>query len=116
MELNSLWSTISGQIFILSSLISLSGDGDAGPILKERMKELRREIEEIDREIIFLLQKRMRISFEIANIKAQLEIPVRDEKREEEILRKAGNFRHIFERILEMSRNVQCLRIFQQNK
>lgn len=73
----------------------------------ERLHELRKEIDKIDKQIIELLEKRVRIAKEIGEIKRELNLPVRDEKREEEVLRRAGKFREVFEKIVEVCRDVQ---------
>ena len=46
---------------------------------------------------------------EIRDIKAALHIPIRDPKREKEILFRNQKFRRVFEAILEVSRDVQSL-------
>ncbi|WP_227738504.1 chorismate mutase [Thermococcus paralvinellae] len=73
----------------------------------ERLHELRKRIDEIDKQIIELLEKRVRIAKEIGEIKRELNLPIRDEKREEEVLRRAGKFREVFEKIVEVCRDVQ---------
>jgi len=73
----------------------------------ERLHELRKEIDEIDKQTIELLEKRVRIAKEIGEIKRELNLPIRDEKREEEVLRRAGKFREVFEKIVEVCRDVQ---------
>lgn len=73
----------------------------------ERLHELRKEIDEIDKQTIELLEKRVRIVKEIGEIKRELNLPIRDEKREEEVLRRAGKFREVFEKIVEVCRDVQ---------
>lgn len=73
----------------------------------ERLNELRKEIDEIDEQIIELLEERVRIARELGEIKRELNLPLRDEKREEEVLRRAGKFRKVFEKIVEVCRNEQ---------
>ncbi|MBO8173775.1 MAG: chorismate mutase [Thermococcus sp.] len=75
----------------------------------ERLHELRKRVDEIDEQIIKLLEERLRIAREIGEIKRGLNLPIRDEKREEEVLRKAGKFREVFEKIVEVCRDVQRL-------
>lgn len=75
----------------------------------ERLHELRKEIDEIDEQIIKLLEERLRIAKEIGEIKRELNLPIRDEKREEEVLKKAGKFREVFKKIVEVCRDVQRL-------
>ncbi|WP_048056129.1 chorismate mutase [Pyrococcus sp. ST04] len=74
-----------------------------------KLKSLRREIDEIDRQIIALLEKRLDIARQIGEIKKNLGLPIEDKEREVEILSRAGRFREIFEKILEVSKDVQRL-------
>ncbi|ASI98915.1 chorismate mutase [Thermococcus celer] len=73
----------------------------------ERIHELRKEIDEIDKQIAELLEERVRVVTEIGKIKRELGLPIRDEKREEELLKRAGRFKEVFEKILEACRDVQ---------
>ncbi|GAB6101763.1 hypothetical protein JCM16138_09860 [Thermococcus atlanticus] len=73
----------------------------------ERLHELRKRIDMIDEQIIELLEERVRIAREIGEIKRELGLPIRDEKREEEVLRRAGRFKMIFDKIVEACRNEQ---------
>ncbi|WP_324735665.1 chorismate mutase [Thermococcus sp. SY098] len=75
----------------------------------ERLHELRKRIDEIDKQIIELLEERVRIAEEIGEIKKELNLPITDEKREEEVLKKAGKFREVFEKIVEVCKDVQRL-------
>ncbi|WP_367884506.1 chorismate mutase [Thermococcus sp. JCM 11816] len=97
-----------------------NGDGDVPPISSPDLVELailRRRIDEIDWEILQLLQRRMEVARAIGGeAKLKLEMPVYDPDREREVLSRAGEFRRVFEAILEVSRDVQRLRVFQQDK
>ena len=73
----------------------------------ERLHELRTEIDGIDRQIIELLEERAKLTREIGKIKRELNLPVKDEKREEEVLKRAGRFREVFKKIVEVCRNEQ---------
>ncbi|WP_461863127.1 chorismate mutase [Thermococcus sp.] len=73
----------------------------------ERLHELRTEIDGIDRQIIGLLEERAKLTREIGKIKRELNLPVKDEKREEEVLKRAGRFREVFKKIVEVCRNEQ---------
>ncbi len=73
----------------------------------ERLYELRTEIDGIDRQIIELLEERAKLTREIGKIKRELNLPVKDEKREEEVLKRAGRFREVFKKIVEVCRNEQ---------
>ena len=54
--------------------------------MDKRILELRQEIDKLDEEIIQLLRKRMGISKEVGKLKEQLDIPVEDKAREQEII------------------------------
>jgi len=75
----------------------------------ERLHKLRKRIDEIDEQITELLEERARIAKEIGEIKKELNLPIRDEKREKEVLKRAGKFKKVFEEIMEVCRNVQGL-------
>lgn len=100
----------------------MPGDGDVLPILKAQIdsiseiKALRARIDEIDREILRLLEERMEVALRIGEVKARLSVPILDPAREMEVLERAGKFRPVFEAILEVSRDVQRVRILQQDK
>ena len=51
----------------------------------ERLKNIRKEIDEIDEKILYLISKRVGYSREIAHLKMELGYPIEDEKREKEI-------------------------------
>ena len=55
------------------------------------LKELRKEIDAVDREIVALFEKRMEISERIAEYKQQAGLPVRDETREAEKIAQVQN-------------------------
>ena len=92
-----------------------AGDGDAPPILVSSFDEvdeigkLRAKIDEIDAEIIRLLEERTRVARQIGLAKVHRGLPIRDESRETEVLKRAGKYRRVFEAILEVSRDVQRL-------
>jgi len=54
--------------------------------MDKRILQLRKEIDNLDEEIIQLLKKRMRISKEVGKLKEKLDIPVEDKIREQEII------------------------------
>ncbi|MDK2914156.1 MAG: chorismate mutase [Thermococcaceae archaeon] len=96
-----------------------NGDGDVPPISSPDLVELailRRRIDEIDWEILQLLQRRMEVARAIGEAKLKLGLPVYDPDREREVLSRAGEFRRVFEAILEVSRDVQRVRVLQQDK
>ena len=55
-------------------------------VMDKRILELRQQIDMLDEEIILLLKKRMGISKEVGKLKEELEIPVEDKNRENEII------------------------------
>ena len=63
---------------LIFSLIYVSMD--------KRILELRQQIDSLDEEIILLLKKRMGISKEVGELKEELQIPVEDKGREQEII------------------------------
>ena len=54
--------------------------------MDKRILELRQQIDAIDGEVIRLLKKRMGISKEVGKLKEELDIPVEDKGREQEII------------------------------
>ena len=52
---------------------------------KERLREVRKEIDEIDEKIVYLIFKRVEYGREIAHLKMELNCPIEDGKREKEI-------------------------------
>ena len=54
--------------------------------MDKRILELRHQIDMLDEDIIQLLKKRMRISKEVGKLKEELDIPVEDKNRENEII------------------------------
>jgi len=74
---------------------------------KEKLLKLRREIDNIDNQIIDLLKKRMEISRNIGLIKWCHRLPINDKSRERYIYNKYGDFKEICESILIESRRVQ---------
>tara|TARA_B100000945_G_scaffold274681_1_gene238214 strand:+ start:17 stop:277 length:261 start_codon:yes stop_codon:yes gene_type:complete len=60
--------------------------------MDKRILELREQIDKLDEKIIGLLKKRMEISKKVGFIKEQLAIPVEDQKRELEIIRRLTQY------------------------
>jgi chorismate mutase len=87
---------------------------------RERVRELRVRVDEVDRELIRALNERARIVQEIMALKAESGAPVYDPKREEEILRRVvdqntgpiydSSMRDIFELILHRIRDLEIQR------
>lgn len=55
---------------------------------KEKIEDLRRQVDEVDRKIVELLNERTRLVREIIRVKKENQIPLYDPKREEEIFEK----------------------------
>ena len=60
--------------------------------MDKRILQLRKEIDNLDEEIIRLLKKRMRISKEVGKLKELLDIPVEDKMREKEIIDRLNTY------------------------
>ena len=73
----------------------------------DRIYELRREIDRIDREITRLLDKRFEIAEEIGRVKREMGIETYDPEREEQILRRMGKYSGIYREILRYSKERQ---------
>ena len=80
------------------------------------LNDHRRRIDELDRELVRLLNRRAQMSIQLAQIKRETGLPMRDEAREEDILRHAQRYNPgpldaqavaaLFQRILDESRRV----------
>jgi 3-deoxy-7-phosphoheptulonate synthase/chorismate mutase len=87
---------------------------------QEKVRELRKRVDEVDRELIEALSERARIVQEIMVLKAEAGAPVYDPRREEEILQKVveinsgpiydSSMRDIFELILHRIRDLEIQR------
>ncbi len=73
----------------------------------DELKELRKQIDSIDEEILILLNKRVRLCIEIAKVKKKANLQLEDQKREHEILQKVGTFKPIFEEIIKLCKNIE---------
>ena len=83
---------------------------------QERVRELREQVDEVDKELIRALNERARIVQEIMALKVEAGTPVYDPKREEEILQRVveqnegpiydSSMRDIFELILHRIRDL----------
>ena len=81
--------------------------------------EFRRQIDEVDRRLVELLNERTRIVEQLALIKEQLEMPVYEPKREDQIFDNiVGNnhgplppeaLKRLFERIIDEMRTLQLM-------
>jgi chorismate mutase len=81
------------------------------------LEALRREIDEIDRQILELLASRMRLVLSVGDYKRERELAVYDPERERRVLERlareapspltAESVRRIFERLIDESRHVE---------
>lgn len=87
--------------------------------------ECRDRIDVLDRQILALLNQRTRIVEEIGRIKQELDLPIYEPKREDEVfLNVTGHntgpltgegVHRVFERIIDEMRNIQRLRMLERN-
>src|SRR5688572_10465365 len=87
---------------------------------QEKVRELRKRVDEVDRELIEALSERARIVQEIMVLKAEAGAPVYDPRREEEILQKVVeinsghiydySMRDVFELVLHRIRGLEIQR------
>ena len=54
----------------------------------EKLKKLRNEIDDIDKQIVELIEKRMKASVKVGEVKKENNIPIFDAKRENEVIEK----------------------------
>jgi chorismate mutase len=88
---------------------------------RPQLDELRVAIDELDRDIVKLLNERMRVVEDIGRIKRQAGLPIYEPKRESEVFANviASNggplppdgLRRVFERIIDEARTVQRMRM-----
>ena len=52
----------------------------------EKLKKLRDEIDDIDKQIVELIEKRMKVSVKVGELKKENNIPVFDAEREKELI------------------------------
>lgn len=82
------------------------------------MKDLRNQIDDLDAQLVHLLGKRMNLVREIAKLKKQSDLPITDEKREEELRKNLtelakkeglddGFVNHLYTHIFIESRRIQ---------
>lgn len=85
----------------------------------------RDQIDVLDRQILELLNQRTRIVEQIGRIKQELDLPIYEPRREDEVFANvtghnhgpltAEGVRRVFERIIDEMRNVQRLRMLERN-
>jgi len=88
--------------------------------------ECRDRIDVLDREILELLNQRTRIVEQIGRIKQDLDLPIYEPRREDEVFANvtehnhgpltAEGVRRVFERIIDEMRNVQRLRMLEREQ
>lgn len=81
------------------------------------LKEARTHIDEIDKQIGQLFEKRMQMVEEVAQYKKKHHLPILDEKREEEVIKRnierihnpkyKQGYEQLLEKMMEISRNYQ---------
>ncbi|MCX6026907.1 MAG: chorismate mutase [Chloroflexi bacterium] len=87
--------------------------------------ECRDRIDVLDRQILALLNARTRIVEEIGRIKQELDLPIYEPKREDEVFENVTahntgpltgeGVRRVFERIIDEMRNIQRLRMLERD-
>ncbi|MGA2039532.1 MAG: chorismate mutase [Bryobacteraceae bacterium] len=88
---------------------------------RPQLDQLRVQIDEVDRDIVKLLNERMRVVEEIGRIKRLASLPIYEPKRESEVFANviasnggplpADGLRRVFERIIDEARTVQRMRM-----
>ncbi len=91
----------------------------------EALKDCRDRIDMLDRQILELLNQRTRIVEDIGRIKQELDLPIYEPRREDEVFQNvtehnagpltAEGVRRVFERIIDEMRNVQRLRMLERD-
>lgn len=89
------------------------------------LTDCRDRIDVLDRRILALLNERTRIVEEIGRIKQDLDLPIYEPEREDEVFRNvtennagpltAEGVKRVFERIIDEMRNVQRLRMLERD-
>ena len=74
---------------------------------KSTLEELRKQIDKVDKEIMKLLEERIRICRRIAKCKLKLGLPLEDPQREKLVLKRAGVFRNVFREIIKLCKEAQ---------
>jgi chorismate mutase len=85
----------------------------------------RDRIDDLDRRILALLNERTRVVEEIGRVKQHLDLPIYEPRRENEVFANVtghntgpltpDGVKRVFERIIDEMRNVQRLRMLEQN-
>jgi len=77
--------------------------------MQKELKNLRKQIDKIDKKLHKQLLKREKVVTKIGEIKKQRKLPIHNPQREKEVLSKIENkyVKKIFKEIIEISRRVQ---------
>lgn len=88
--------------------------------MSETLQELRQQVSQIDQDILNLLNQRQKLVREIGKTKQQQQLPIRDLKREEQVLLKLNqlatqqnllltteDINHIYQAIMQAALNLQ---------
>lgn len=99
----------------------MSSDGSI-----KALADCRERIDEVDRRLLMLLNERTRIVEKIGEIKQQIDMPIYEPKREEQVFDNVTRHnqgplpseavKRIFERIIDEMRTVQKLRMVKGNE
>lgn len=84
----------------------------------QRLNKCRKDIDKIDKDIINLLSKRMKIAKKIGNFKQKEAIDIKDKKREKEVLKRVKKYgksqkidlkfvEDLYKKIIENSRKIE---------
>ncbi|GEM_PF-2209382 len=76
-------------------------------MIMDEIIKLREEIDEIDREIMELLDRRISTAETIGELKVERNMGLEDKRREDMILDRAGEYRPIFEKIILHTKAVE---------
>ncbi|MCY6959241.1 chorismate mutase [Clostridium brassicae] len=90
----------------------------------QELEELRKEIDNIDKELTELFERRMEIALKVAKYKREKDIPILNENREKEVIKKNLNYlknqkfkeglEKFFKDTMDISRKIQREEIFNQ--
>lgn len=112
--------------YLIRKLAAVERDSNSLPLTPiERIDELRKEIDECDRALVQIFQRRMELVQEILECKRSNSLPILHSQREEEIVSKAlaglkeahfsGEVEQFLREILKLSRKLQSKRLFPYN-
>jgi chorismate mutase len=79
----------------------------------KQIDELRKQIDEIDTQIMKLLDERFSLSSQVGNVKKAHKLPIHHQNREQDILNKTSKFRHfpaiksVYKTIFQESKKLQ---------